>query len=164
MATEETRELINAVTAGRMSRREFVIKAFALGMSASGIISVLASLSTTAEAQSSGSTYGLLVSSSPDRSNPTPLAAKTVSGNIYAFTGPDTGVYKVRFYLDDPGMSGTPRRTENSAPYDFAGGSVSTASPFDTFKVSDGSHTITAAVVLTSGATEVVHATFTVAN
>jgi len=69
MATEATRELINAVTAGRMSRREFVIKALALGISVSGIISVLASLSTPAEAQSSGGTYTLLVSSSPDRSN-----------------------------------------------------------------------------------------------
>ena len=164
MATEATRELINAVTAGRMSRREFVIKALALGISVSGIISVLASLSTPAEAQSSGGTYTLLASSSPDRSNPTPLAGKTVSGNIYAFTSPGTGVYRVRFYLDDPNMTGTPRRIENNPPHDFAGGAVSTANPFDTFTVSDGSHTITAAVELSGGGTEVVHATFTVAN
>jgi acid phosphatase type 7 len=41
---------------------------------------------------------------------------------------------------------------------------VSTANPFKTATVSDGSHTITAAVVLTAGGTEVVHATFTVSN
>jgi hypothetical protein len=92
-------------------------------MSVSGMISVLASLSSPAEAQTSGGTYSLLVSSSSNRSNPTPLAGKTVSGNIYAFTSPDdSGVLRVRFYLDNPSMSGTPRRTESNAPYDFAGG------------------------------------------
>jgi hypothetical protein len=70
----------------------------------------------------------------------------------------------VRFYLDDPNMFGTPRRVEKSAPYDFAGGSVSTANPFDTLTVSDGSHTLTAAVELSGGGIEVVNATFTVAN
>jgi hypothetical protein len=117
---------------------------------------------TTATAQTG--TYTLLVSSSADRSNPSPLAGKTVSGIMYAFTSPDSGVYRVRFYLDDPNMSGTPRRTESTAPYDFAGGTVSTANPFDTRTLSNGSHTITAAVDKTGGGTEVVHATFTVAN
>ncbi len=164
MAKEDAHKLVSDVMAGRMSRREFVLKALALGMSVSGITAVLASLSTPADAQTSGGTYALLVSSSSDRSNPTPLAGMTVSGNIYAFTSPATGVYRVRFYLDDPNMSGTPRQIERSAPHDFAGGTVSTANAFDTRKVSNGSHTITAAVEKTGGGTEVVHATFTVAN
>src|SRR5215208_3783431 len=150
MATEATQKLINEVTAGRMSRREFVIKALALGISTSGITAVLAAVSAPVAAQS---TYELLVSSSPDRSNPSPLAGKTVSGNIYVFTSPGTGVLRVRFYLDDPNMSGTPRRIESTAPHDFAGGSVSAANPFDTKTVADGSHTITAAVELTEGGT-----------
>jgi acid phosphatase type 7 len=147
-----------------MSRREFVIKALALGMSLSGINAVLAAIAVPAAAQVSGDTYTLLMSSSSNRSNPAPLASKSVAGKIYVFTTPDIGVDWVRFYLDDPNMSGTPRKVERNAPYDFAGGTVSTANPFDTTSVSDGSHTITAAVVLTTGGTEVVHATFTVAN
>ena len=161
MATEETRKLVNKLKLGRMSRREFVIKALALGMSTSGITAVLAAVSTKATAQGA---YELLVSSSPDRSNPSPLAGKTASGNIYVFTNPGTGASRVRFYLDDPTMSGTPRRIESTAPHDFAGGSVSTANPFDTRTVADGSHTISAAVELTGGGTEVVHASFAVAN
>jgi acid phosphatase type 7 len=158
------RELVQEVIAARMSRREFVIKALALGMSLSGINAVLAAIAVPAAAQVSGDTYTLLMSSSSNRSNPAPLASKSVAGKIYVFTTPDIGVDWVRFYLDDPNMSGTPRKVERNAPYDFAGGTVSTANPFDTTSVSDGSHTITAAVVLTTGGTEVVHATFTVAN
>jgi hypothetical protein len=164
MPTEETRELVNAVMRGRISRRDFVIKGLALGMSVSGINAALAAFTPAASGQAASNTYSLLVSSSPNRSSPAPLSGKTVSDKIYVFTSPETGVYKVRFYLDDPNLTGTPRRVETSAPYDFAGGTVSTANPFDTTTVSDGSHTITAAVVLTSGSTEVVNATFAISN
>jgi hypothetical protein len=133
-------------------------------MSVSGITAVLAAVSSSTGAQVSSGTYSLLVSSSPDRSNPLPLAGKTVSGNIYTFTSPGTGVFRVRFYLDDPNMTGTPRQVENNAPHDFAGGTVSTANPFNTATVSDGSHTITAAVELSGGGIEVAHASFTVSN
>lgn len=164
MATGEPRDLVNEVTAGRMSRRDFVVKALALGVSVSGINAALAAISSPAGAQASSGTYSLLVSSSSNRSNPAPLADKTVSGNIYVFTTPDSGVNRVRFYLDNPSMTGTPRKTEGNAPYDFAGGTASRANPFDTQKVSEGSHTITAAVDLVAGGTEAVHAPFTVSN
>jgi hypothetical protein len=154
--------LINSVMAGKMSRQDFVIRGLALGMSVSGITAVLAAFSTPVDAQTS--TYSVLVSSSADRSNPSPLAGKTVSGNIYAFTSPGTGASRVRFYLDDPNMSGTPRQVESTAPHDFAGGTVSTANPFDTRTLADGSHTITAAVEKTGGGTDVLHASFTVSN
>jgi len=147
-----------------MSRRDFVFKALALGISVSGINAVLAGISSPAGAQASSGTYSLLVSTSSNRSNPGPLTGKTVSDKIYAFTTPDSGVNRVRFYLDNPNMTGTPRKTEGTAPYDFAGGTVSTANPFDTKTLPDGSHTITAAVDLTAGGTEVAQATFTVAN
>jgi large repetitive protein len=109
--------------------------------------------------------YQLLSSNSSNRSGPTPLDGSTVSGKIYVFTSPDTSdISRVRFYLDNPTATGTPRRTENIAPYDFAGGTTTAATAFDTATIADGSHSITAAVDLTSGTTEVVTATFTVVN
>jgi glucose/arabinose dehydrogenase len=107
--------------------------------------------------------YELLVSLSPDRSNPVPLEGQTVAGNIYAFTSPDTGASQVRFYLDDPTMAGSPKLTEKAAPYDFAGtASDGNAKPFDTKKITEASHTITAAIDLPGGGAQVVHGTFTV--
>ena len=164
MKSEEFRELIDDAVNGRISRRDFVIKTLALGISVSGITAVLAAVSAPADAQVSGGTYSLLFSSSPDRSGPASLADKTVSGNIYVFTSPDSEVFRVRFYLDNPDMTGTPRRVESTAPYDFAGGTVSTANPFNSATLTDGVHTVTAAVDLTGGGTEVVHASFTVSN
>ncbi|HEX6385083.1 MAG TPA: kelch repeat-containing protein, partial [Anaerolineae bacterium] len=105
-----------------------------------------------------GSTYTLLVSFSSNRANPVTLAGMTVSGHIYVFTSPDTNdIKRVRFFLDDPNMTGKPRQIENNAPYDFAGGTFSTANPFRTTTVADGSHTITAEVILQNGQTHVVH-------
>jgi glucose/arabinose dehydrogenase/N-acetylneuraminic acid mutarotase len=116
-----------------------------------------------ASAQGQATSYELLLSLSPDRSNPVPLAGQTVAGNIFVFTQPQTGVAKVRFYLDNPAMSGTPTFTEKTAPHDFAGtASDGTAKPYDTKKIADGSHTITAAVDLSGGGTQVVSSTFTV--
>lgn len=109
------------------------------------------------------SSYDLLVSTSPDRSSAVPLGGQTLSDNAYVFTSPDFGVAKVRFYLDDPGMTGTPRLTENGAPYDFAGtASDGTAKPFNTKTVSEAQHTITAAIDRSGGGTTVVSETFTV--
>jgi beta-mannanase len=87
-----------------------------------------------------------------------------VSGNIYVFASPDSGVSQVRFYLDNTSASGTPVQTENTAPWDYAGGSITAANAYDTAKLSNGSHSITAAITLTSGATTVTTATFNVNN
>jgi hypothetical protein len=122
------------------------------------------SWSFTTAALSSPSTYSLKVSKQADRSGASELEGDTVSGKIYAFTAPDSGVEKVQFYLDDPDMSGAPKKVENVAPYDFAGGSVSTDSPFNTANISDGEHNITAKLLLSGGGSEVVSATFTVKN
>lgn len=113
----------------------------------------------------SSSTYGLKASTKSDRSGAINLEGATASGNIYAFTSPDTsGISQVAFYLDDPNMTGTPKQVEKLTPYDFVGGSTSTANPFDTTKVSDGSHTITAKVTLSDGTTKTASASFTVQN
>ena len=114
-----------------------------------------------------GATYDLLVSSSSSRSSPAPLQGKTVSGNTYVFESPESGVTRVLFYLDDANRSGSPRKTESNAPWDFAGTAGDTsrsANPFDTQTISNGSHTITAAIDLSAGGTQVVNSTFTVDN
>jgi len=108
--------------------------------------------------------YQLMLSLSPNRSSPVPLAGQVTSDSIYVFTTPSTGVTRVLFFIDNPTLSGTPYRTENSAPHDLAGGSVSTASPFDTGDLDDGVHTISARIDLSAGGSQTVHATFTVAN
>ena len=124
---------------------------------------------TTTVTVNPATAYQVLVSFSSDRSSPINLEGVTVSGDIYVFTSPDAGVAatssnRVHFYLDDPGQSGSPFRSERLAPFDFAGGSVSNAFPFDADGLTVGSHTITATLPLDTGATEVIHATFSVAS
>jgi hypothetical protein len=108
--------------------------------------------------------YSNYLSTSSNRSNPVPLDGRTVSGNIYVFVSPETGITQARFYIDNTSASGTPLQTENTAPWDFAGGSTTTANAYDTRKLSNGAHSITASITLTSGATVVTTASFTVSN
>jgi hypothetical protein len=109
-------------------------------------------------------TYSLLVSSSPDRSNPAALTGKYAQGNIYVFTSPDGGVARVTFYLDDPGMQ-SPYRTENNPPYDFGATAPDyTAYPFNSAGLPNGSHTIAASMTMASGGSVVVASTFSVGN
>ena len=107
----------------------------------------------------------LLLSFSSDRSSPIPLEDEIVSENIYVFVSPETGISQVRFFLNDPNMTGVPRQVENIPQYDFAGTAQSgEANPLDTSTVADGFHTITAAVDLDGGETEVLNATFIVSQ
>lgn len=112
----------------------------------------------------------LLVSTSGSRADPRPLEGATVRGPVYVFLEPNAAqagpeVSQVRFYLDDPARSGPPVRTERWKPYDFAGTASAVGPiPFDTSKVTDGTHTITAALEFSVGRTEVVTATFLVSN
>jgi uncharacterized membrane protein len=107
-----------------------------------------------------GSMYNLLLSASPDRSAPVTLNGTTVSGNIFVFTGPDTGVKQVTFSLD-----GTVVKTEGYGPFDFAGTAVNNAAiPYDTTLLADGQHVISALISLTDGSSEVINNTFTVNN
>jgi hypothetical protein len=109
-------------------------------------------------------TYNNLVSKSSNRASAVGLQGQTVSGLIYAFVSPDSGVSQVRFYLDNSSASGTPLQTENNAPWDFAGGSTTSASAYDTTLLSNGSHSITASITLTSGVTTATTGTFNVSN
>jgi glucose/arabinose dehydrogenase/N-acetylneuraminic acid mutarotase len=109
-------------------------------------------------------THQLLLSLSPDRSAAGALQGASVHEDIYVFTQSTVAITRVRFFLDDPQMTGAPRQTENGAPYDFAGSVTSdgTAKPFSTRTIADGSHTITAAIDQKTGGTVVLHGTFTV--
>ena len=110
----------------------------------------------------SSATYDLLLSQSANRSGPVSLANQTVSGNIYVFTAPNTGVRRVLFYLDN---ATTPYKTEGLAPYDLGGTAANgTALPFNTATLSDGDHTLQATIELTAGGSEVVSVPFAVSN
>ena len=107
----------------------------------------------------------LVVSKTADRAAPVALEGSTAAGNIYVFVTPETGASQVRFWVDDTARAGVPVRTETVAPYDLAGTATSgAANPFDTTTLTDGSHTVTAEVVLTAGGTQVVNAAFQVQN
>jgi hypothetical protein len=101
------------------------------------------------------SPYTLVYSTSADRSNPTVLdQAQDLSGAIYVFVSPTTGVDSVDFY-GTVGAAAT--RTDSASPFDLVGGTdTATASNFGA-----GDHTITAFVRSGSNAYELT-ATFNV--
>ncbi len=96
--------------------------------------------------------YGLWLAANPQRLSPQPLDDQVLQGDVYVFTQPDDSVARVRFYLDDPGASGSALKTENVAPFDLGGTSGDdTALPFDTLSLADGRHSLTARLDLDSG-------------
>ena len=104
----------------------------------------------------------LLVSVSPNRSNPRPLAATTVRNNVYVFLQPDPDATRVRFWLDTA-TSQPPHHTETAAPYDFQGTAASgNATPFNTRSIARGLHVIRAIVDYPGGVSVSVSAAFLV--
>lgn len=98
----------------------------------------------------------LMVSTSPDRSNAQPLAGvQQISGLVYIFYEPAEPVGSVTF---DNG------HVEGVWPYDYQGGSVAAASPFDTTPLDNGPLTITALGAQQDGGTEEVSVTVAVFN
>jgi hypothetical protein len=156
--------------ASRGSRRRLNFRTSHLRLSGAAILACFTVLATsgaigTGTGEAADSPPELYFSLSSSRSDPANLTDAVVHGTVYAYAeAGTTGVSRVRFYLDDPAMSRSPRQVENNPPYDFAGGSSSVADPFDTGTIADGTHTVTAAVDLSVGETRVVSATFTVAN
>jgi Purple acid Phosphatase, N-terminal domain/Calcineurin-like phosphoesterase len=110
--------------------------------------------------------FDLMLSLSSSRTNPALLGGRTVSGNIYVFSVPETGVSQVRFYVDDPNRNNTPYIVEARPPYDLAGTNSNTrlANPFNTRTLANGTHTVTAAIDHSAGGTEVITSSFTVQN
>jgi hypothetical protein len=132
---------------------------------ADGLGSATHTMTLRIDALSHPVSYGLLRSDRGDRLGPTQLQGSVVAGDLFAFTGPDQGVKEVRFWIDDPSMAGKPYRREKNAPFDLNGGpNDGDALAFDTRQLSEGAHTITAALALVTGGSEIVHANFTVTN
>ena len=129
------------------------------------VLALLASsLLVTAPASGQTSTYNLLVSSSPDRSAPLTLDGRAVSGAIYVFVAPESGIKKVRFWVDDLQRLGPVYKEEGGAPWDLAGTHKNgvAALPFDTSTLGNGTHNVTAVVGLLAGGSETLSADFTV--
>ena len=89
-------------------------------------------------------------SQSANRSASTDLANAQVSGEVYIFAEPIDGlgpIATVMFLID-----GVLEQTERSYPYDFGGGAGGgLARPYDTTQLSNGEHSITTKVTLSSG-------------
>lgn len=120
-------------------------------------------VTSTVTVTAAASPYSLQLSTSSSRSPASALQGATASGNVYVFVAPATGVKQVRFFLDNPAATGTPRLTEKAAPWDFAGtASSGTANPFNASTLAAGTHTITAAVDKSAGGTDTVTSSFTV--
>jgi Lysyl oxidase/Bacterial Ig domain len=131
--------------------------AFLLGLAATALVA--GSLPAAASA------FDLVTSASADRSGATALQGTTLSGNVYVFVSPSSGVTQVRFYLDDPSRAASPIKIESYAPWDFAGtASGGGANPYDSKLLVNGAHTITAAVDKSAGGTDVISSSFTVSN
>jgi len=96
------------------------------------------------------STHSIIISENSNRSNSIPLESSTLAGLVYIQVIDDPSIDQVNFYLNS--STGTPYRTENSAPYDMAGpNNDGTASPLNTTELLDGSHYIHVSIVLTDG-------------
>jgi hypothetical protein len=99
--------------------------------------------------------YELAVSSKPDRSGAEVLAGKTLSATLTSSC--DRTPARRRRGLRSTRRPPRRRKTENRAPWDFAGtGSDGKLIAFDTGTVANGAHRITAEVDIAGGATDVV--------
>ena len=87
---------------------------------------------------------GPWASERPTRDGPVflgPTFAPPLNGDVYAFITdglPAGALSSLRFLVD-----GVPVGVERFAPYDVAGGSTTTANPFDARRLPDGLHTLT---------------------
>jgi chitodextrinase len=108
--------------------------------------------------------YSLSFSLTPDRADPSPLFGAAVIGDIYVFLTPETNIQQVRFYLDDPDQAGATFQIENSAPFDFAGGTLEEPVPFDTATITNGTHSITVSFDTATAGTQIIQMPFTVTN
>jgi trypsin len=100
----------------------------------------------------------LLVSTSPDRSDPIPLAGSSLSGVVYIFTASSEGVSSVTFTL-----SGRSAKIDASPPFDLMGTQPDgTAKPLSTSRLVVGENSVQAVFTLVDGTTQTMTATFTV--
>ena len=107
--------------------------------------------------------HSLAVSSSSNRSAPTPLAGSTLAGQQFMFLAGAgdaiAGLRRVVFVLD-----GRTIGSDAAAPYDAFGTRRGLAVPFDTRRLRNGNHRLVAIVQLVGGGRIVYSADFSVAN
>lgn len=96
--------------------------------------------------------YEILATTSSSLSGAVPLDGSIIEGDIYIFTGPDTGVSRVIFSVD-----GSVVHTEGLAPFELAGGAS-----YDTSQLSPGTHEIKADITLSNGGSTSTRAVFTI--
>ncbi|MEM7082341.1 MAG: choice-of-anchor U domain-containing protein [Pseudomonadota bacterium] len=105
--------------------------------------------------------YTISQSSSASHDDSFALDGATVSGPLFAYLTPETNVDIVRFFLDNTNASGSPDGIEYVAPYDFL---FSGTQGFDTTSLQNGTHSLTAEVVLQNGTTQLTTVYFDVQN
>jgi len=158
-----TRSSIDARQRGRLMRSErstATVRRVA-------IVLVLATLAATLPyairdqlalaAGCTSSKYELRVSRAPNRSNSMRLCGRTLRGNVYIFVRPAQGLRRVTFHLDGGFL-----HVDRSAPWDFAGGSSSTAELTNVTGMGPGRHVIEARARRSDGRRIVISATFNV--
>ena len=106
-------------------------------------------------------TYELLYSAESNRSNELSLNGSSLNGDVYIFLSPEQEVSNVNFYINQ--LDATPDHTETVAPFDFIGGTVAAALPFDTDSLATGQHTVYAEITTAQGV-QTISAVFTVDN
>jgi large repetitive protein len=126
-----------------------------------------------APALAAQSEYQLRVSGSPERGNNAALDEMPVlRGRAFIFVTPPSGISRVRYFLDatpealEGTLAGlTPSFVADRAPFDFAGMDENgRGRGFDTAQLSNGAHTLTAAIDVRDGSTVVRSIQFIVGN
>ena len=109
----------------------------------------------------------IVLSKSPDRSNPMTLESNTISGLAYIeLLSTNQMIQQVDFYLNSAsGSSIKPISSSTTAPFDFNGTAASgSALPFDSGTLPNGTHYITAQVTLTDNTVFSIRSSFIVDN
>ena len=143
-----TSYVIDGLVEGR--KYYFAITAVDTSGNESGFSSEVSANATSTEPASEP--YKIVLSTNSDRSNPVPLQNKTITGDVFVFIQPENAISQVVFNID-----GKYNNTERYAPYDLG-------VPFDTTRLSNGSHTISAEITLIDNSRQTVRATFNVSN
>jgi parallel beta-helix repeat protein len=99
------------------------------------------------------SSFRLLVSRSPDRSEAVALAGQSLTGQAYIFLATKPRIAEVAFLLD-----GSTHQLEHSQPFDFNG--TTTDGAANPWSPTAGQHTITAKITLRNGGVQTTSATF----
>jgi len=115
---------------------------------------VVISIELTVAQQPMESIYQILYSTTSDRQNPLELNGASVTGDLYVFVLPESGISTIEFYFD-----GVLSSIERIAPFDLQGGTSLNANPFDTTLRADGNHEISIVVTQTNG--QIVESTVT---